>query len=271
VRAKGSEYTYHYGNKTTRHGVQIAANADDNTEVDYSDNGANTYYVPSEETPMPMFGCKVYNTSDIDTSVSSGAIDLGTISMIRSMAKLIVKNSTKYKIDGVKLKYYYDLGMCGLAQPSGGSLYTKGTNPGDYNYNYTVIEELGLPGAFTRNFTKGYNDENPIHRCENLPFQEYTNSKGEKMFVAYIPAYNNKLTHTNIPAVPSQILVTIKGLDYPIEFQTQDSEGNYDGVYYDLWRNHMYIYDITKAILDTRLLYVVTKFDEYTASDITFN
>jgi hypothetical protein len=104
-----------------------------------------------------------------------------------------------------------------------------------------------------------------------LPFQEYTNSKGEKMFVAYIPAYNNKLTHTNIPAVPSQILVTIKGLDYPIEFQTQDSEGNYDGVYYDLWRNHMYIYDITKAILDTRLLYVVTKFDEYTASDITFN
>jgi hypothetical protein len=269
----GSEYTYHYGNKTTGLGLSIVGSSQ--AELDYSNNGENTYFVPSEETPMPMFGSKTYSASSIEVKTTAPQVDLGEISMLRSMAKLIVINSTNYNFEAVKLKYYYDLGLCGPVAASGNTLYTKGTT--DYTFDYTKVDELNLPGGFTQSFGLGFDSQNPMHRCQNLPFQEYTNSDGKKIYVVYIPPYNNLLKgnarNNNTPdsPVPSQILVTIKGLDYPIEFQTQDSEGNYDGVYYDLWRNHMYIYDITKAILDTRLLYVVTKFDEYTASDITFN
>jgi hypothetical protein len=269
---QGSEYPYHYGNKTTGLGLTIVGSSQE--ELDYSNNGENTYYVPSAETPMPMYGCKAYSASSIVTQPTAPQVDLGEISMLRAMAKLIVINSTGYDFDAVKLKYYYDLGLCGPVASSG-NLNTKGT--AEYAFDYTNFDEFNMPGGFTSAFGFGFDNQNPMHRCQNLPFQEYTNSDGKKIYVVYILPYNNALEgksrNTNTPdaPVPSQINVTIKGLDYPIEFQTQDKDGVYDGVYYDLWRNHMYIYDITKANLETKLLYVVTKFDEYTASDITFN
>jgi hypothetical protein len=225
-----------------------------------------------------MFGFKTYAKD----ATWGNHVNLGDIYLIRAMAKLIVKSTTDIQINSASLAYYYDVGYCGFAQPmesrmSGVSMYepTKGcTDPSYYSYNYNIMEELGVPGDFTGNFGKGFDNANPTHRCTNLPFKEYTNSDSQNMYVVYIPAYNNKLTHNNIPALENKIVVNITTAsgtqDYDILFKDQNGGSYDDSSLYDLWRNHMYIYDVQTVAEKQQIDYVVTEFDNFTAVPITF-
>jgi hypothetical protein len=268
----GSEYSYHYGTKETNSLGVSGSGTSDGTVLDYGDADGNpTYFVPSEETPIPMFGCKVYT---YDTNWGNH-VNLGTIYLIRAMAKLVVKSSnSSYTVNSATLSHYYDVGMCGFCDASGGSLYTSGSDPEYYDYDYTYFDDLNLPGGFTKDFSKGYENQNPTHRCTNLPFKAYTNSDGKTIYVAYIPAYNNKLGNTRIPALEGHLTVNItangKTEDYEIKFKDQDGGSYDDNSLYDLWRNHMYIYDITTIAAKKTLNYVVTELDDYNAPLITF-
>jgi hypothetical protein len=281
---RGAEYSYHYGINSPCSSTPIGqSDTGTNGYCNYADADGNpTYFVPSEETPIPMFGLKTYAKS----ASWGNKVELGTIYLIRAMAKLVVKSSNdSYKLNSATLSHYYDVGYCGFAQPMESTTKSKGvsiydadngsTDPDYYNYNnYVIMEELGVPGDFTGNFKKGFNDENPTHRCTNLPFKAYTNSDGKTIYVAYIPAYNNKLTHSNLPALEGHLTVNItangKTEDYEILFKDQDGGSYDDNSLYDLWRNHMYIYDITTIAAKKTLNYVVTELDDYNAPLITF-
>jgi hypothetical protein len=208
---------------------------------------------------MPMFGIRRYNISSL-TDKTQIVLDDQPLSLIRSMAKLIVQSSN-YDIEGVTLKYSYNVGMCGFADNlQSNAMYQIGTHSGGYNLLSTVQDYVNIPSVFSPGtYNKGYNDENPLQIIEDLPFKKIT----DRQYVIYIPSYNN-CTINNVSTYTNYITVRIKGADYRIDFT--DASGNA----YNLARNFMYLYDIEKVNYDSSIQYYVTPFTDYTSAPITF-
>jgi hypothetical protein len=263
----GSEYQYHYGSES--HYVQYDyfnnnATPQSSGTVDYRDaDGNDTYFTPSETTPIPMFGVKGYNYSDYEGKTE---VDLGSIYMIRAMAKLIINyESTDADIVSAKLRYSYDTGLCGFTH----SYNDSRTDSIDSSNRYIVA----IPGVWTTGYAQGYNNENPLKVIENVPFKKVSKGTSSKsQYVLYIPAYNNATGFEHIKTYQSYISIytkdipSLSGDEYDDEFKVQFE--NEDGSVYNLCRNYMYIYNIT--VLKKSIKYSVIKWDYRDAAPIVF-
>jgi hypothetical protein len=255
---QGAEYQYHYGTQSKCLTISGTANAGTLTEgsVDYRDADGNpTYYTPSEETPMPMFGIKtIYGLSSYTGKTH---IDIGSIYMIRSMAKIIVRSdpnkSNCHDIESVTLRYSYDVGMCAPA-----SIYV---NSETENIDPTEKNALNVPRVFSPStYNDGYQQTNPLRRIENLPFKKLEGNK----FLIYIPSYNN-LPLDNISDTKVNFMtLKMKGLETVDTLEFKDDSGKR----FNLCRNYMYIYDVHTYKMPE---YVVTAINSYSAADINFN
>jgi hypothetical protein len=229
----GGEYQYHYGSDK------------------YPDSG---YYTPSEETPMPMFGAMKYERSSFGDNPTT--VDLGTIYLMRAMAKLIVKPEEDDDIDRVTLATSYNVGMCGPACNTDNSTSI-------FNNTNTIVNEYIGNNVPTRNssgtYSTGYNGLNPLGYTTNVPFKKLDDGR----FLLYIPPFDNyyKDNKDSLGNNINYITVEYNGKKYKIEFMD-------DGTSYDLFRNNMYVY--TVKFSHSTFNYTVVKMVDYVADDITF-
>jgi hypothetical protein len=225
---KGCEYSYPYG------------------------NGSTDYYEPSATNPMPMYGIKTYSSSSAYslTTYSNGTkeYDFGTVYLIRSMAKIIVKSTAGSQIDSVTLSHCYNLGNSAPIYVYVDSETTPITNT-----------QMSIPGQQT-----SVNRFNPYtsNLTKDIPFK----SLGDNTYVLYVPEYQN--TSNSYGAVPTFFTLTSDGKEFQVDFVDYDQTGSTDA--FNLLRNHMYIYDIEVTKYAT-LKYVVQKWDTYTSPTITFD
>jgi hypothetical protein len=202
---------------------------------DYNYDASSTGFTPSDTTPIPMYGVKTYDKIELDPMLST---DLGTINLVRGMAKIIVRseNST---ISDVILTRCNDAGM---SAPY--SMYLNTTHTTDNNLN--------IPYEFS-----DYPDAAPSV-IENLPFV----NTGDQEYTIYIPEYQNIGSSRNGTVTPAKITLTIDNVEREIEFKDYS-----DNTPFNLLRNHIYEY-----IVETNSLkYVVRAWDEYIAGDIVFD
>jgi hypothetical protein len=264
----GAEYQYHYGGKSattgyynTGSGDYTASDSVDYRTVNEKGDSVLSYYYPSEETPMPMYGCRRFTTANFK---GHKEINLPTITLIRAMAKIVVRGrNLGDDIESATLAYSYDVGLCGTCIFEDTGTETINTSEGDH---------LAIPRHFSPGtYSKGLNDQNPLRRIENIPFFSVSatasnNIKVEqRAFILYIPSYNN-VTVGKINALPTYIKLKMKKhpeVDYTIEFK------NDDGSYYNLCRNYMYVYDVYYDY--DHLWYNVTDFEDYNALPIEFD
>jgi hypothetical protein len=253
---KGSEYQYHYGGKSpfsTVSGTNTSCTSTAAGTVDYRDADGNpTYYMPTKETPMPMYGVKKLTTADYKDKQHS---DIGSIYMVRSMAKIIVRSdpnkSNCHDIESVTLRYSYNVGMCAPVV-----MY----NNSETQWLDSTIDPMNIPRTGSPStYVSGLNDENPLGRIENLPFKKLEDNK----FVIYIPSYNNLATK-NTDCKVSYMTLKMKGLEKVDTLEFKDDSGKR----FNLCRNYMYIYDVHTYKMPE---YVVTAINSYSAADINFN
>jgi hypothetical protein len=258
---QGSEYQYHYGTQSECLTISGATNAGVLTEgsVDYRDaNGNPTYYTPSAETPMPMFGIKtLYGVS----SYTGKSVHIGTIYMIRSMAKIIVMSDCEQHVDeggdeieSVTLGYSYDCGLCAPA-----AIFV---NSETENIDPTNVDTVNVPRVFSAGtYNDGYNQTNPLRRIKNLPFKKLEGNK----FLIYMPSYNNVAFKYISDTKPNYMTLKMAGSDkeYTVEFK--DNSGNV----FNICRNYMYIFGV--HLYHKQLKYNVEAFDEYTSANISFD
>lgn len=237
----GGEYQYHYGEKYKE-----------------ANGGVDVYYDP-EVTPIPMFGSKRYTSSDF---YGHSKINVGTITMIRGMTKLVVKSSEGDQIESATLRQSFDVGMCGPVDVSPGDLWTD-TGARDLE----TITIANVPRRETSRYGTGYNGLNPLSITTDLPFKNY----GNNVFVIYIPPYINTSKVTAAGTLPyaddsCTNYITLKMVDrentYTINFTEYGSA-------YDLYRNYMYIYDVGFDHL--QLKYSVEAIDNFFPANISFD
>jgi hypothetical protein len=302
----GGEYPMHYGSVSgyTEYSAQnkYTTYTADQAVIDYRDaDGNDTYYTPSTETPMPMFGEKAYKKSDYDGQTH---FYLGTVTLIRAMAKLVVNcTSSDVELNAAKMKYSYDVGMCAPT-----TLYQ---DTGTEEIDPTVKDLINIPLEFTKNYLTGLNGQNPLRIIEDVPFKKYykntittitytdgttstvtdsrakdkqekevesTSTSYQSRYVIYVPSYNNNSGDTdlsrfrNIATFPSCINLygtqhnadgTTEEKTYTIEFKDDD------GTAYNLCRNYMYVYDV--FLYGNLLKYSVVPWNYSTQQPIEFN
>jgi hypothetical protein len=269
----GGEYPCHYGS-VSGYIEYSGANSyttytADQAVIDYRDaDGNDTYYTPSTETPMPMYGQKAYTKSDF---AGQTHFNLGTVTLIRAMAKLVVNcTSSDVELNAAKMKYSYDVGMCGPTD-----MYE---DTGTQEVNSSVNNIVNIPLVFTTGYNKGLNNQNPLRIIEDVPFKKYykriittyediygniqtsvtedsrsgpqniiISTSYQSQYVIYVPSYNNVAGFDHIATFPSCINLygtkhnadgTTEETTYTIEFK--DDDGNA----YNLCRNYMYVYDV---------------------------
>jgi hypothetical protein len=215
--------------------------------------GNSTYFTPSKETPIPMFGIHTYTGVSFTQGKST---HLDTIDMLRAMAKIEVKLGGKKEVPltDVKLATCYDKGM-----PAPSYMYDKTiTDPTSYYINL-----LGC--HFKNNTTAG--------TISDVPFKKIA----ENDYVLYLPEYLNSTTNVKMDngyasPVESYIKLKFNGLDKKIKFRTYNDDGEpNDETPFDIVRNHIYRYTVEPASTKISIKYVVEPWTEQTAGDITFD
>jgi hypothetical protein len=237
-------------------------------------------YTPSTDNLMPMYGVKTFDLNNFSNTKPN---DLGTIQMLRSMAKVIVK-CTKGDIENIVMTSVNQEGRCAPF-----SMYSETCTPTeDYTPSSNLTDEskkiwernnANVMGVYTA--TGGYglnNDEKGggySKLYSDVPFKKVSDNK----YVIYVPEYiNNPLTELNpntgyevrFPAtavIPARIKINFKGddKDYYVDFKKEQD----DNVYFSILRNHMYVFTV-KYLQDEYLYYYVEDFSALTAGKITF-
>jgi hypothetical protein len=205
----------------------------------YNYNASSTGFTPSATTPIPMYGVKTYESLSIEPYLNT---DMGTINMVRGMAKIIVRGDES-EISDVKLTRCNNSGMSAPYQ-----MYS--------NTAHTTSDNLNIPYEHS-----DYPDAAPTV-IENLPFVNTGAASSTQEYTIYIPEYQNVGTSRNGTVTPTQITLTIDGLQRTIDFK--DYETNTP---FDLLRNHVYEYLVSSHYLK----YVVRQWDEYVSGDIVFD
>lgn len=212
-------------------------NASNGADFPYNYGTTEAMYYDPAETPIPMFGVKKYPTSDF---TGHSEINIGSISLIRAMAKILVKSTAGDEIESVTLTRCLNVGMsgpCGIYNDSG----TETLNP-------SSTDNLNIPGKTSSRYNKGR------QTLTNLPFKDL----GDNRFLIYIPGYDN----VNDGASALTIRMADCNKDHTVSFTD-------NGTAFNLMRNYMYVYDV---YLDrSQLNYVVTACDDYTSADIAFD
>jgi hypothetical protein len=199
----------------------------------YYDNVNKTAFEPSESQPIPMFGIKSFS-SGIDLR-SDWNVDLGTIYLIRDMAKVVVKCATAGAISDVKMTKVnnsltimpYQMQM-DTSQPVDGNLLIPREHDGT----------IAAPTVY-----------------QDIPF----NKIDDNTYAIYVPEYRN-VSSSNASSITLKYLNN----DYILEFKDYSND-----TAFNLIRNTIYIYEIVNAGLEFN--YVVEPWAEYKAGDISFD
>lgn len=193
----------------------------------YTYNAANnTSIIPSAENKIPMYGVKTCT----ETLRADLLTDLGTVDLLRAMAKIEVKCSESLEditLTGVTLHHYNTSGMCAPKE-----IYGNTTDWG-VDTGTDCSHGIHLP----ENVTQG----------ESLSF----NKVGES-YIIYVPEFDNKTTGVT----KSYISVSMEHADgSPVNLENTDiyfGEYNNEGTLientdFDIVRNHWYTYTINKV------------------------
>lgn len=211
--------------------------ASNGCDFPYNYGTADAMYYDPAVTPIPMFGVKKYALADY---AGSNEIYVGSISLIRAMAKIVVESTEGDEIESATLTRCLNVGMggpCGIYNDS----RTEAINP-------SSTDNLNIPGKTSSRYNKGKKT------LTNLPFR----NMGNNIFVIYIPGYDN----VNDGASAITLRMAGRDKDYTLNFT--DDAGNT----FNLCRNYMYVYDV--FIDRSQLRYTVTAVDDYRSADIIF-
>lgn len=223
--------------------VMVFANC---PEVNAQTDLSTMSFTPDSYTQpvIPMWGVK-----QADLSLVLGKRDnLGTISVLRSMAKIEVGLSDElveyYNLQGVSFDRYNNEGYC---LPSGYA-------------GITATENLYMQGA-NQSFHPNING----FTNESLAFNQI---EANQLFGIYVPEFNNDNT---VDDGTAQMILIINDQEYKLKFQDYSSNVP---VEMDIVRNHYYRYmvtDINDKELELTLEYQVQEWVDITNPNIEFN
>jgi hypothetical protein len=239
----------------------------------------NPYFIPSEDTPIPMFGIKqVTSLASIRMTNKMDTYDAGTIYLHRAMAKVVVKSSTGVDIKGASM-----------------SAYNRGMSAPTYVYDNDVKEI----DQDQENLAAELSPKNCLAASvlSDLPFRKIEGDS-ENSYVIYIPewrvlTYKKKVFSVSYTGKPNSIKVTLPTGNATVDFNIildndvaskassggweKDAAGHYVNGHdtylenpFDFIRNHVYVFDITSFDPAFGISYVVEPFSERTSGDITF-
>lgn len=195
-------------------------------------------FVPSGQTPIPMYGI---NTADIESFVPDRYNDLGTLHLLRAMAKVEVKMKGLENDKGRKM---WTLKTVTLTRHSVGGYCapTSAYDEADYAANYHVRSDV------------------PVHIPADvisdieLPFkpQPVANEDGTTSYIIYIPEYRNTAADGKTKAADAaEINLEFNekaDQTYTVEFKYYDNvpQGSASGDAFDIKRDNYYKFVIEK-------------------------
>jgi hypothetical protein len=204
-------------------------------------------FIPSAATPIPMFGIKMFTYFKFTTERDN---DFGTIDVVRSVAKIVVK-SQDISLADVTLSRTYNYGH---SAPYGMYQYTSIS--GDANINmprdrvgfgiggYQLLTDV----AFTRVERDDYRSYYVIYVPEYRNFGSFASSYGTS-------------TYGSTPT-PAIINFKLKEKDCIVEFKNYQEDTPLN-----ILRNYTYDFQVETATL----FYCITSMSEHTAGEIVFD
>lgn len=199
--------------------VMVLANAGTGTIGSISDLGNLTFTHNGNPAEIPMWGVKTITADDNVTVTAGSRSDLGTIYLLRAMAKIeVIMADEKHTMQSVTLTRRNSIG------------YTA-----PYNYsNVTATELLNREAMRIPATTVG---NNVVTTGTSLNAV----TTGTK-YTLYVPEYDNCSTN----ATPATLTVRVNGKDYTIFFKDYlTNDGEIPD--YDIVRNHIYRFTITEV------------------------
>jgi uncharacterized protein (DUF427 family) len=212
-----------------------------------------TAFTPSEETPIPMFGLIRKTNFKL---VQGKAVNLGTVNMIRSMAKIEVKtNKTNVKLSDVTLTTCTTKGAFTPFAMWVESDFSE-ANDGFY---------IGIPYEHHGTGTS-------VPTTSNLPFTKVSDSD----YVIYVPEMRQVGQSLDgsgaTKKISTDISLKFNDIAYTIYFKEYNDDGEpVDNTDFNIIRNHIYRYTVEPASTKIAIKYVVEPWTEQTAGDITFD
>lgn len=170
----------------------------------------NTPFVPSPQTPIPLYGVKTCNM----TLVAGKYNDLGDIYLLRAMAKVevVCKQGVQLELASVTLQGYNTKGFCAPSGMDANTIYASETH----------IPDGALAGE--------------------TDILDFALSPDKDKAVIYIPEYRNT------DAAPCVLTVTFAdntGKHYPVEFR-EYINGAPEGNRFDIVRNCYYRFTVDR-------------------------
>jgi hypothetical protein len=224
-------------------------------------------YEPSVDNPIPMYGMVTLNKSrfkDSSNNLKKGPYDFGSITLVRALAKVIVKNVSDKKITSIHVTKCCQQGRCA---PFYMFSYTKVPQM-DYNAETKIDGD-----SATINVVGVVTDKNGQNKglYDNIPFKKIEIDNKEA-YMLYMPEYMNvACTSTwqkNLFSEITRIQLNFEDdtRNYYIDFK-EDQDGD---DYFSILRNHMYVFTV-RYYTEEALNYYVENFDNFTAGKITFD
>ncbi len=189
---------------------------------------------------ISMWGVRTYKNLKL---TAGNRTDLGTIDLLRAMAKVEVKLSDEvakeFALTGMTLNKYNAQGYC---LPTGYAEISETT------------ELISTEGAFNVP-TSSIN--------EDLAFKE----NNDKTFTLYLPEYDNSDEDANIEVC----LKDNKGREVRMNDPHIYFKDYATGTAFNIVRNYYYQYIITKVNQNIEITYTICPWESRTSGDITFN
>ncbi len=211
--------------------------------------GATEAFEPSASSLIPMYGVQTYATGL--TFRPRIATDLGQIDLLRAMSKVIVRNTSGKTLSSATLKGY---NLQGTVAPL--SLYTR-TSDWTHANTYDRLAKclaVHLPSEATANETSS--------SARSVSLIQTSKTATEEVWTGYFPEYLNANTDGDALSDRALIDLAFDGLSakYSVDFRYYASPSSADdGKRFDLKRNHIYEFDITKVDAYSLSMTVIAK------------
>lgn len=222
----GCDYEYNYG---------------------YDSEGNATYFEPSEETPIPLYG--VVFVQNYSEKLSSGdTLDFGEINLFRAMAKIIVidqdamDSGVESDFDSVTMSRCFNRGMCmpnkvfsdDVTEITAENICTPGYDTNDY------CTSADCSAYMINGVAVGLSYQSELGYIRNLPFKKINNYE----YVVYVPEYQIANDKGGLSGEETQIDISAYGKKYTIEFKDY-VDGQASCSAFDILRDHIYEYSVS--------------------------
>ena len=226
----------------------------------------------ANESRIPMWGICTTNFE------KSGSITNVSINVLRSMAKVRVALGgeaveKKFKLSGAKLNVANESGYLAAQNEQA---YTRTDNVYKTNWNYVNSSDDFQNGIKYPSIPSGVN---PV--SEGLLFSEVTEDDGVKYYVIYIPEYNHFKDDNDGETVQETATIELmiedeagnsvtdsNGNNYKLHFADYSDGESPTAPEWDIIRNDIYDYTITKIESGLQVKLKVAPWAEYTHSGV---